>query len=160
MRNQKTPEQWINLIKRRPLFDGSNIDYYKKLHISVKMFYKKRVQFAAENLTGVSSISTAVATSEPCSEQPSHASGQSLSRFIRVPFLERSVFTIDEQKWIELPILSGVLLVFCNKGRDQLKLLYWDRTGFALWYKRIDKQKVKWPKLQTVTLNLTEEQLS
>ncbi|WP_404936000.1 IS66 family insertion sequence element accessory protein TnpB [Providencia stuartii] len=28
--------------------------------------------------------------------------------------------------------MSGVLLVFCNKGRDQLKLLYWDRTGFAL----------------------------
>lgn len=61
---------------------------------------------------------------------------------------------------LELPVLSGALFVFCNKGRDKLKLLYWDRTGFALWYKRLDKQKFKWPKLQTATLNLTEEQLS
>lgn len=61
---------------------------------------------------------------------------------------------------LELPVLSGALFVFCNKARDKLKLLYWDQTGFALWYKRLDKQKFKWPKLQTSTLNLTEEQLS
>ncbi|WP_275076478.1 IS66 family insertion sequence element accessory protein TnpB [Providencia rettgeri] len=61
---------------------------------------------------------------------------------------------------LELPVLSGALFVFCNKARDKLKLLYWDQTGFALWYKRLDKQKFKWPKLQTPTLNLTEEQLS
>lgn len=60
---------------------------------------------------------------------------------------------------LELPVLSGALFVFCNKARDKLKLLYWDQTGFALWYKRLDKQKFKWPKLQSSTLNLTEAQL-
>lgn len=60
---------------------------------------------------------------------------------------------------LELPVLSGALFVFCNKARDKLKLLYWDQTGFALWYKRLDKQKFKWPKLQASTISLTEEQL-
>jgi transposase len=40
----------------------------------------------------------------------------------------------------------GALFVFCNKGKDKLKILYWGKTGFALWYKRFEKQKFKWPK--------------
>lgn len=61
---------------------------------------------------------------------------------------------------LELPVLSGAVFVFCNKGRDKLKVLYWDKTGFALWYKRLDKDKFKWPKtLNTQTMALTEQQL-
>ena len=61
---------------------------------------------------------------------------------------------------LELSVLSGSVFVFCNKGRDKLKLLYWDRTWFALWYKRLDKDKFKWPKkLNSETMNLSEQQL-
>jgi transposase len=61
---------------------------------------------------------------------------------------------------LELSVLSGALFVFCNKGKDKLKLLYWDNTGFALWYKRLDKDKFKWPKkLNAQTMTLTEQQL-
>ncbi len=66
---------------------------------------------------------------------------------------------IVEQQMLLSP-LNGSVYVFCNKGRDKLKVLYWDKTGFALWYKRLEKDKFKWPtKLNTASLNLTEQQL-
>ncbi|TMP23485.1 IS66 family insertion sequence element accessory protein TnpB, partial [Pseudoalteromonas rubra] len=37
--------------------------------------------------------------------------------------------------------------------------LYWDKTGFALWYKRLDKHRFKWPKLKRDTMTLNEQQL-
>lgn len=60
---------------------------------------------------------------------------------------------------LELNALSGAVFVFCNKGRDKLKVLYWDKTGFALWYKRLDKDKFKWPKANQAALTLNEQQL-
>ncbi len=55
----------------------------------------------------------------------------------------------------DLPLGSGALFLFTNKQRDKIKVLYWDKTGFALWYKRLEKAKFKWPtqeKKQVYTL--------
>lgn len=46
---------------------------------------------------------------------------------------------------LERDAYTGALFVFCNKAKDRLKILYWDKTGFVLWYKRLEKQKFKWP---------------
>ena len=60
---------------------------------------------------------------------------------------------------LELNVLSGAVFVFCNKGRDKLKVFYWDKTGFALWYKRLDKDKFKWPRTHQPAMTLNEQQL-
>ncbi len=63
--------------------------------------------------------------------------------------------TIVEQE-MNLSPFSEALFVFCNRNRDRMKVLYWDRTGFCLWYKRLEKEKFKWPRQQpqsVMTLN-------
>ena len=62
----------------------------------------------------------------------------------------------DEMK---LSPFDKSLFVFCNRGRDKIKTLYWDETGFCLWYKRLEKDKFKWPrKSNESTLSLSETQ--
>ena len=61
---------------------------------------------------------------------------------------------------LDLDPLSGHLFVFCNRRRTQIKVLYWERNGFCLWQKRLEKQRFKWPVTKQEVLELGTRELS
>lgn len=64
---------------------------------------------------------------------------------------------IIEQEAAHSPF-DDALFVFCNRTRDKVKALYWDKTGFCLWYKRLEKDLFRWPEVGQLSMALTEEQ--
>ncbi|MFT5505529.1 MAG: transposase [Gammaproteobacteria bacterium] len=65
---------------------------------------------------------------------------------------------IVEQE-MQLSPYTDAVFVFCNRGRDKLKILYWDRSGFCLWYKRLEKDRFKWPReLDGTVIDLSSSQ--
>jgi transposase len=40
---------------------------------------------------------------------------------------------------LELDAYAGHLVVFASRRRDRVKVMYWDRDGFAIWAKRLEE---------------------
>jgi transposase len=38
-------------------------------------------------------------------------------------------------------LFSGAFFLFTCKNRMRMKILYWDKTGFCIWAKRLEKEK-------------------
>ena len=55
---------------------------------------------------------------------------------------------------------SGNVYLFCNKDRKLLKAVWWDKTGFWLSQKRLEKEKYPWPETQEAVRELSSEELS
>ena len=61
---------------------------------------------------------------------------------------------------MQLNVFGKYLFVFTNRRKNKVKILYWDKTGFVLWYKRLEKGQFKWPvKMEDDTVELTPQNL-
>lgn len=62
---------------------------------------------------------------------------------------------------LELNPFEPVLYVFVNRKRDKLKILYWERNGFCLWYKSLQQERFKWPSSnRSATVTVSSEELN
>lgn len=68
-----------------------------------------------------------------------------------------SLLVVDH---MELDPLTGHLFAFCNRKRDIVKVLYWDRNGFCLWHKRLENDRFQWPENQNEVLGISGQKLS
>lgn len=68
-----------------------------------------------------------------------------------------SILVADQ---LDLDPLSGHLFAFCNRKRDIIKILYWDRNGFCLWHKRLEKDRFQWPGTREEVLALHGHELA
>lgn len=55
---------------------------------------------------------------------------------------------------------QSALFVFFNNRYNKIKILYWDRTGFALWYKRLLSGRFRPPKSKNDILKLSASDLT
>jgi len=65
------------------------------------------------------------------------------------------------EQGLGLDPFGPALFVFCNRKRDKIKVLYWERTGFVLWYKRLEKHRFAWsPPSDDAVVSLSGRELN
>jgi transposase len=67
---------------------------------------------------------------------------------MRCSFDKLSAFT---QEILRQDPVSGHLFVFLNRVRTHVKVLYFDRTGYAIWYKRLERGTFSVPEVEEIT---------
>ncbi|MES0169904.1 IS66 family insertion sequence element accessory protein TnpB [Mesorhizobium sp. M0027] len=57
-----------------------------------------------------------------------------------------------------LDSFAPAVFASCNRPRDRMKLLFFDRSGFVLVLKRLTENRFRWPRREAAVVTLTSEQ--
>jgi transposase len=68
------------------------------------------------------------------------------------------VLLVSDQ--LQLNPASGQLFLFRNRTANKVKILWWERNGFWLCYKRLEKGRFIFPRSDELVLELTRDQFS
>ena len=68
--------------------------------------------------------------------------------------------TVMIQESMKQDPFTGSVYLFCNRDRKLLKVIWWDKTGFWLCQKRLEKARFPWPEHKEEIEELTSDQLS
>jgi transposase len=52
-----------------------------------------------------------------------------------------------------LDVYDDALFLFCGGRRDRFKMLYYEKDGFLLLYKRLDQGQLRWPRSKKASIN-------
>jgi len=61
---------------------------------------------------------------------------------------------------LHLNPLSSAVFAFTNRRRDRVKLLVWERNGYVLWFKRLEAERFRWPKVDAPVVSLSGQELN
>lgn len=61
---------------------------------------------------------------------------------------------------VNLDPLSGHLFVFCNRNRNRIKVLFWDRSGLWVCAKRLEQGTFAWPRTADKAAELNPGELA
>ncbi len=67
--------------------------------------------------------------------------------------------TIQVQEIMEMDPFSGALFMFCNRQRKLLKIIFWEKNGFWLFLKRLEKDKFPWPENEKEVEEISGQEL-
>ncbi|MDR0442189.1 MAG: IS66 family insertion sequence element accessory protein TnpB [Treponema sp.] len=68
--------------------------------------------------------------------------------------------TVMIEQHMEREVFSGDVYLFCNRDRKLLKAVWWDKNGFWLSTKRLERDRFPWPGTSEAVQELNGEQLS
>ena len=64
------------------------------------------------------------------------------------------------QDVLDMNPFSEQLFCFTNRRRNQCRVLYWERSGFVMWQKRLEKERFAWPKRSDTIVTLSGVELN
>jgi transposase len=63
------------------------------------------------------------------------------------------------EETMELNPFGPAIVAFCNRRKDRMKVLFFDRSGFVLLLKHLSEDRFRWPRREMMVVTLTTEQL-